>query len=591
MARYYNDQVVREILDSLDIVDVVSETVNLTRKGNRYWGLCPFHQEKTASFSVTPEKNMFYCFGCHAGGDIFSFVMKRDGIDFKEAVELLAARAGIELISSNLDSKEVNRRKKVIEVNNAAAEFYGQLLFSNKNQNALNYLKSRGVNTETIKTFNLGYAPDSWTILQEHLFKKGYSQDYVKLSGLIKRNDRQNSFFDLLRDRIIFPIYSYRGEVIGFGGRVIGDSLPKYLNTPETEIYSKRKNLYGLFQARDTIRSMNEAILVEGYMDCIKLHQAGIKNCVASLGTAFTSEQALLLRRYTEKVLILYDGDEAGQRETIRAINILVSQGLKIDVVTLSGGKDPDEYVEVFGKEEFLNYVQNNKISYIEFKINRYITAEKVFNLEAKSKIINLIKKDISQLDSEIEKDYFIKMLARKLMLEENVVYREFISGRKEGINRNKTRINRDNIRYGNYSLEEKILAAMITSEEIFYKIKESIGISFFSTSEYKELIGIYAQIEGSEVYRGQKLREIAGERGLDSALARIMVVCDEVPVDDREIERFIRRVKKLKSESRWQKVHQNLNILSSNGDFNSLLRFILNLDTFLNSTQEGGIK
>ncbi|MDD2585843.1 MAG: DNA primase [Syntrophomonadaceae bacterium] len=589
MARYYDEQVVQEIQDRLDIVDIVSETVNLSRKGNRYWGLCPFHQEKTPSFSVTPDKNMFYCFGCHAGGDIFSFVMKRDGLDFKEALELLAARAGIELIDANRNNKQVDRRKKVIEVNTAAAKFYHQYLVKNNYSTALNYLKERGVKTETIEEFNLGYAPDSWTMLQEYLFKKGYSQEFMKLSGLIKRSDRQNSFFDLLRNRIIFPIHSSRGDIIGFGGRVMGDSLPKYLNTPETEIYSKRKNLYGLFQARDTIRLMNEVILVEGYMDCIKLHQGDIKNCVASLGTAFTSEQALLLQRYTEKVVILYDGDEAGQRETVRAIDIMAQYGLKIDVVTLPGGKDPDDCMETYGKEEFLKYIQNNKISYIEFKINRYINAEKVLNLESKSKIITWLKKDINKLGSEIEKDYFIKLLARKLRLEENVVYREFANG-INSIKGNKSRTNRDNIRYGNYSIEEKILAAMLFSEDIFLKIKNSIGVQFFSKQEYRELIEIYQQMEGTDTLKLGKMQKAAGERGIDAVLARIMVVNEDTPLQQIEIERFIKRVKKLREEANWQKIYRSLDKLQEEGNFINLLNFILNLDTF-NHTQEGGIK
>jgi len=279
---------------------------------------------------------------------------------------------------------------------------------------------------------------------------------------------------------------------------------------------------------------------VEGYMDCIKLHQGDIKNCVASLGTAFTSEQALLLQRYTEKVVILYDGDEAGQRETVRAIDIMAQYGLKIDVVTLPGGKDPDDCMETYGKEEFLKYIQNNKISYIEFKINRYINAEKVLNLESKSKIITWLKKDINKLGSEIEKDYFIKLLARKLRLEENVVYREFANG-INSIKGNKSRTNRDNIRYGNYSIEEKILAAMLFSEDIFLKIKNSIGVQFFSKQEYRELIEIYQQMEGTDTLKLGKMQKAAGERGIDAVLARIMVVNEDTPLQQIEIERFIK--------------------------------------------------
>lgn len=442
----YDNHVIQEIAERLDIVDIVAETVKLTRKGNRYWGLCPFHTEKTPSFSVTSERNMFYCFGCHAGGDIFSFVMKRDGLDFKEALEMLAARAGIKL-ASGAGSRDQEQRKKVIEVNRAAAEFYHQMLLSRQGGVVQKYLENRGVKQETILAYKLGYAPDQWNRLEEYLLQKGFSQEYVKLSGLIKRNENRNSYYDLFRNRLMFPIFKYNGDILGFGGRVLDDTLPKYINTPETELYSKRQVLYGLYQARQAIRSANGAVLLEGYMDCIKLQQAGINNCVASLGTALTLEQARLLCRYTENVLILYDGDEAGQRETLRAIDILTEEALKVQVVTLPAGKDPDEFLEINGKEEFLQYIQNNKLSHIEFKINRYLKEEKTLNLEAKVKIVNALKKDINNLNSPIEKDYYIKILAQKLLMEPNLIYRELkvANKRQNPMDRNKTQISRDN--------------------------------------------------------------------------------------------------------------------------------------------------
>ncbi len=591
MRRYYDDQLLRDIESRLDIVDIISETVNLNRKGNRYWGLCPFHQEKTPSFSVTPDKNMFYCFGCHTGGDIFSFVMKREGIEFKEAVELLASRAGIQLISSS-NNKQSSERKKIIEVNQAAADFFNQVLLSNQAQTAREYLKKRGIDAPTIKTFQLGYALDSWTGLEEYLLRKGFLEKHVKLSGLIKRNENKNRFYDLFRKRIMFPIYHYNGEIIGFGGRVLDDGIPKYLNTPETEIFSKRKTLYGLFQARDIIRKNNEAILVEGYMDCIRLYQADIKNTVASLGTAFTREQAKLLGRYTEKVLILYDGDEAGQRETMRAINILTEEGLKVSVVTLPGGKDPDEYLDSSKKEEFLQFIKNNKISYIEFKINRYINNEKVLNLESKIRILNSLKGDITLLNSELEKDYYTKILAQKLQLEENLIYREFNppKQKKKGIKRNKTEIVRDNIKYGNYSLEEKILAAMLNNKEVFKKVKQAIGLTFFARPEYKALAQLYEELVEPEDNNLQNLGRVASRKGLGASLAKIVLLIEEgIQLTDIELEEFINKVKLLKWKSHWRNIYRNLNMLKDKGDFDNLLKFILNLDTFLNNTQEGG--
>ncbi|MGR6835445.1 DNA primase [Syntrophomonas erecta] len=589
----YNNQIVREIEDRLEILDIVAETVNLVRKGNRYWGICPFHQEKTPSFCVTPEKNMFYCFGCHAGGDMFSFIMKRDGLQFPEALELLARRAGVELAVPRAGSKE-DRRGKVLAVNQAAAEFYQQVLLNTDGRQARKYLQQRGVLRETAEKFKLGYAPAGWNRLEEYLFKKGFSEQYVKLSGLIKRNEQQNRFYDLFRERIIFPIQNHRGEVVGFGGRVLDASLPKYLNTPETELFSKRHNLYGLYQARQSIRAQNSVLLVEGYMDCIKLYQAGVENVVASLGTALTRDQGVLIRRYAEEVIILFDGDEAGQRETMRAIEVLAAEQLRIWVVSLPGGKDPDEYMELFGKEEFLQYIQNNRLSYIEFKINRYINNAKDLTLQTKIKIIQRLKEDIRRLDSEIAKEHYTRILAQKLELEQNLVSRELKAerARKEGIKRNKTKIVRDNIEYGNYSLEEKILAAMLFNPRIFGQIKAAIGLNFTADSEYRQLLQYFNQIEGNPKDRLDELNIMARENGLEAVLARLVMLGEDGPaINQVELTSFIKRVQLRRAEQRWQRMYRTIKNLETSGDFDSLLRFILDIDTFLNDTQRGGIR
>ncbi len=584
MTRYYDDQILNDIMNRLDMVDIVSESVKLTRKGTRYWGLCPFHEEKTSSFSITPDKNLFYCFGCHAGGNIFTYIMKRDGVEFAEAVEMLASRAGVHLTVSGKNQKADRIRKSVLEINQAAAQYYHKSLLSN--QLAIDYMMKRGINQQTIEEFKIGYAVDAWNHLEEYLLKKGYSEQYLKISGLIKRSSTDR-YYDLFRNRIVFPISQYSGEIIGFGGRVIDEGMPKYLNTPETELYSKRKNLYGLYQAREAVRKENEVLLVEGYMDCIKIHQNGIKNCVASLGTAFTSEQAVLLRRYAEKVIILYDGDEAGQRETMRAIDILRDQELNVEVVTLPGGKDPDEYLELYRKEEFLHYIKNNKVTYLEFKINRYINQEKQMSLEGQKKIISAVKSDINQLTSEIEKDYYVKTLAKKLRLEENIVYREISSKNRDNrpIEENKSKKYRDNIEYGNYSLEEKILVSMLRNEQVFSKVKSSIGIKFFTKPEYQEFIIQY------DLMQNLKQMTDKADEEMMPIIARIEFMLEDIgEIDDIAVNNFIRRVVVMKAKKRQRTIYHKLNTLTTEGDFNSLMKFILEMDTILNKTREGGI-
>ena len=594
MAKYEDDQSIREIESRIDIVEYISESVTLSRKGNNYWGLCPFHQEKTPSFSVSRDKQMFYCFGCHTGGNIFSFVMKKDGLDFKDALEILAAKAGIEVVRPR-ERSTIDKRKQIMAVNNAAAQYYHEALGSENGRVADEYLANRGISMETIISFKLGYARDDWNNVEEYLLKKGFSVETVKLSGLVKRSENQNRFYDLFRNRIIFPIFQYGQDVVGFGGRSLGEGIPKYLNTPETELFSKRKNLYGLTQARESIRATNNAILVEGYMDCIKLHQSGINNVVASLGTALTEEQAHLLHRYTEKVIVLYDGDEAGQRETLRAISVLRSVDLKVEVVSLPPGKDPDEYIDLYGKEGFWQYIQNNRINHIEFKLNRCINTSTNLDLEAKISIIDKLKEDILSLSSALEKDHYIKLLTQRLRIEENIVYQEFQSAHNKrygGENRNKISILRDNTKYGNYGIQEKILAAMLKDDQVFNAVKKRIGIKFFANPDYQALAVIYDRLKGEPAGRLNDMRHVAAAEGLDLPFARIaMLMNEENQREALELEEFIKRVEYRKAEMRWQKAFQQLNNLEDTGDFNSLLSFILKLDGFRNATREGGIR
>ena len=335
-------------------------------------------------------------------------------------------------------------------------------------------------------------------------------------------------------------------------------------------------------QARESIREKNSAILVEGYMDCIKLQQSGIKNVVASLGTALTEEQAHLLRRYAEKVIVIYDGDEAGQRETLRAITVLRGADLKVEVVSLPPGKDPDEYIDYYGKEGFWHYIQNNGYSDIEFKLNRYINAAPALDLEAKINIINLLKEDISGLSSALEKDFYIKMLARKLRVEENIVYQEVQKGYNNQLssqNRNNIEIIWDNYKYGNYGIQEKILAAMLKDQEVFTKIKNRIGINFFANPDYRALIAKYDQLQGDQVEKMRDMIHIASAEGLESAYVRIAMLMDEDNPDEaREVEEFIMRVEQKKKEYQWQKAFEQLKTLDDTGDFDSVLSFILKI-------------
>jgi len=590
MSRF-NEEVIREINSRLELADIVAETVQLTRKGNRYWGLCPFHQEKTSSFSVTPDRNMFYCFGCHAGGDMITYIMKRDNMDFREAVEYLANRAGVTVQKESPAARRKQERARgVVAANLAAAQLYREILLSAKGKKGLEYLQERRLSPEIVEKFGLGFAPDNWNTIEDYLFKKAFSQEQVKSTGLIKRSDQQNRYYDLFRNRVIFPIHDQRGEVIGFGGRVLDGSLPKYLNTPETELFSKRKNLYGLYQARQAMRNLNQALVVEGYMDCLKMHQAGIENTVATLGTAMTQEQARLLRRFVEEVVVLFDGDDAGQREALRAVEVLRAEGLKVWVVSLPGGKDPDDYLDLYGKEEFLQYIQNSKVDHIEFKLNRYIETETELNLDTRIRIIKAVQKDIASLESELEKDYYVRLLSRRLQVQENLIRRELnkgSSGRSSELN--KSGILRDNTRYGKSSLEERLLVSMLKNTVIFEQVQETVGLNIFRNTQYRQMIHSYADLMPINDHSWDDLGNIARLEGFASAYARVSFLMEEEPgLKPVEVQGIIRRIQMRRRELRWQKLQERLNQISEDADFDQLLRFILDLDTFINPTHKG---
>ncbi len=359
-----------ELLHKNDIVSVVSEYVELKPKGRKLWACCPLHGEKTPSFSVSPDKQLFYCFGCHAGGTVIQFVMDMERLTFYEAVQMLANRANMEL-PNEINDREMQRqrayKKRLIEANTEAARYYsGCFLNPAIGKDAQGYAARRGLNAEIVTRFGIGYAPDTWDSLLKLLKGKGYSEKELVDAGLLVHNAERNTVYDAFRGRLIFPILGVNGQVLGFGARVMGDEKPKYINTGDTPVYNKRNNLYGLYLHKN--EKLDDLIMVEGYMDVIGLYKAGVKNAVASLGTALTQQQARLLKRYVEKVYICYDGDAAGQNATVRGLDILKAEGLEVRVITIPDGLDPDEYVQVYGKEGF-DRLKENALSLNAFKL------------------------------------------------------------------------------------------------------------------------------------------------------------------------------------------------------------------------------
>ena len=409
----YSDDIIEEVRQKNDIVDVVSQYVKLTRKGSSYFGLCPFHNEKTPSFSVTPGKQMYYCFGCGAGGNVFNFIMEYENYTFGEALKYLADRAGVELPQIEY-SKEVREkaqeRAELLEINKQAAQYFYYQLRTEKGAQGYQYLTGRGLSEETMRKFGLGYSDKFGGGLYQFLKSKGYGDDRLRESGLFNVDER-HGMYDKFWNRVIFPIMDVNNRVIGFGGRVMGDGKPKYLNSPETKIFDKSRNLYGLNVARTTRRKY--LILCEGYMDVISMHQAGFTNAVASLGTALTSGHASLLKRYTQEVLLLYDSDEAGVRAALRAIPILREAGVNSRVVNLRPYKDPDEFIKNLGAEAFEERLEQASDSFM-FRVS---IAESEFPMEepqGQNRFFERCAEMLLELKDELERNLYIEAIVKK---------------------------------------------------------------------------------------------------------------------------------------------------------------------------------
>ena len=421
MARY-SDEVINDVRQSNDIVDVISQYVHLKRSGRNFFGLCPFHNEKSPSFSVSPDKQIFHCFGCGVGGNVFSFITQIEGINFVEAVQMLAERANIQLptLQDNGDSQREELKAKVYKVNEFTAEFYHQNLYKPQAKIAQEYVKKRQLSNETLKSFKIGFSGKFDELYQE-LKKQGFGEREILESGLVNKNER-GQYIDRYRNRLMFPICDARGKVIAFGGRVLDDSKPKYINSPENVVYSKGRNLFGLNVAKKG--DLKRILIVEGYMDVISLHQRGITNVVAPLGTALTEQQGWLLRKNSEQIILSFDSDEAGLKAKLRALDILQNMGCDLRILQMEGAKDPDEYIIKYGNARFNNLV-DKALSIIEFKVKILKKELNLENTNDKIKFLNEIAKLISNVNNTIEREVYIEKIAKEYDISKEAIYAE----------------------------------------------------------------------------------------------------------------------------------------------------------------------
>ena len=502
---YYAEDVIEEIRSRNDIVSVISEYVRLQKKGSSYFGLCPFHNEKSPSFSVSPDKQMYYCFGCGAGGTVFTFIQEYENYSFPEALKMLADRAGVTLPERELsekDRRQQDLKNQILNVNKLAAKYYYYQLRTESGKIAMEYLKNRKLSDETMRSFGLGYSNKYSNDLYLYLKKQGISDELLRESGLMNV-DEKRGMYDKFWNRVIFPIMDVNNRVIGFGGRVMGDGKPKYLNSPETKVFDKSRNLYGLNVAR-TARKKN-ILLCEGYMDVISLHQAGFKNAVASLGTALTTQHAGLLRRYTDEVILTYDSDEAGIKAAMRAIPILKDAGISARVLHMDPYKDPDEFLKALGPEAYQQRMDQAENSFL-FELS---VLEKQFDLrdpEGKTGFYQAAARKLMEFDQELERETYIQAVAEKYQISfeslRKMVNREAMKGmplrrEREEIRPRKKTEKED----GRKTSQRLLLTWLIEKKELYGKIRAYIAPEDFTDPLYREVAEkLFEQLKSGEV-------------------------------------------------------------------------------------------
>lgn len=499
---YYSEEIVEEVRSKNDIVDVVSGYVKLQKKGGRHWGLCPFHNEKSPSFSVNGDMQVYHCFGCGAGGNVYTFVMNYENYSFPEAIRMLAERAGVQLPEA--DESEEQRRKegrraRLLAVNREAAKFFYYQLRSPQGETGYRYLKKRELSDETIHKFGLGFAGKNGAVLVQYLRGKGFEDELIQEAGLASHSER-HGMISQFWNRVMYPIQDTNNRVIGFGGRVMGDGEPKYLNSPETPVFDKRRNLYGLNYARKA-RSSN-IILCEGYMDVIAMHQAGFPQAVASLGTAFTGEQAALLRRYTDNVLLAYDSDGAGVKAALRGIAILREAGLTGKVINMQPYKDPDEFIKALGREKFEERIQQAENSFF-FDVRILEGQFHMEDPEEKTRFHREIAKKLCEFSEEVERDNYLQAIADKYFigignLRKLVEGYALQTGRAKPAERPRPGTGRKNAAEEKVKRAQRLLISWIADRPgVYGRIKKYISPRDFTTDIYRRVAErMFAELE-----------------------------------------------------------------------------------------------
>lgn len=589
-----NDNVLDEIRDRADIVDLIGEYVDLKRSGSNYMGLCPFHSEKTPSFSVSPSKSIFKCFGCGVGGDVITFIMKRENLSFPEAVEFLADKYNVRLEVYKDENKEAReKRNRLYEINREAGLHF--LKNYQASQKAQLYLKNRMLSDKTIRSYGIGYSKDSWTDLYDHLTKMGYKEEELLELNLISKSKNGN-YIDRFRDRVMFPIINRNNRIIGFGARAFGDAKPKYLNSRETPIFHKGSNVFNInIISRESTRE--RIILVEGYMDVISLYNSGINYSVASLGTSLTIDQANIIKRMAKDIYICYDSDNAGINATSRAIDIFLQASVKPKIIELEGGLDPDDFIKKYGLEAFEKKIKS-AISYIEFKIKKL---KENFNLEDSEGLSNFTiesAKILSSIKNPIERDIFVKDFSTKYNISYTAIenYINYLNRNKlKEAKREKVKVKKNiNVVKSNKTrAQEELLAYSLLDNDIYKYIKNKIEVFYFTNAMTRAVFEEIPRLFEEEMEIRDFLSILESNKLVTKEFVEnIMSLISDIHVDDKIVDELIKTIERNYIQDRKHKILGNIEKLQGEENKNLLLESLKELQEInlkLNELKEEG--
>jgi len=561
---------INELKYHSDIEKIVSSYVNLKRGGRILTGLCPFHSEKSPSFTVYPDSQSFYCFGCGAGGDVVTFIKKIENLEYVEALKFLAERAGLKMPEQEQDDKTAALKMRILELNREAARFFHNCLMSPAGARALEYIHGRALTDKTIRKFGLGYAPDSWNALTNHLKAKGFTENEM-LAAAVAAKGRNNGFYDMFRNRIIFPIIDLRGNVIAFGGRVMDDSKPKYLNSGDTPVFKKSKNLFAMNIAK-SVKS-DSIILCEGYMDVIALHQAGFENTVATLGTALAAEQSHLISQYCSQVILSYDSDAAGQQAAKKAINLFAQTGVKVKVLTVKGAKDPDEFIKKYGRERFKMLIDGCENA-IEYEISKI---KDKYNMETADGKVSFLKEFcalMSQINSPIEREIYISRYALELEIDKAAVAAQVQSLFKKRVKAQQAKQERSLNIFVNSTpdkqkdfersknlqcalAEDKLITALIKNPDYYKYILSKISSRDFITTRNREIFEILCQrLENSLSIELFELSSVLDDNAM-SAIAFLVASSNGISYSRADVDEYISILLQNKSKKSESEIAQ----------------------------------